>query len=224
MKIKALITGSTGMVGKGVLLQCLDNKDVESVLVVNRRPLNIKHPKLKEILLNDFFNLNPIREELMGYNACFFCLGASAFRMSEADYNRITHDLTLGFAKILLDLNAETTFCYVSGQGTDSSEKGRIMWARVKGKTENNLLEMPFKATYMFRPGFIQPMNGIKSSTKLYNTLYSIFKPIYPVLKRLVPNGVTSTTQVGNAMINAAIQGYDKTILSNKDINVLAGL
>ncbi|MFC2125078.1 epimerase [Bacteroidota bacterium] len=222
MKINAIITGSTGMVGKGVLLECLDHPDVESVLVINRKPVGIEHDKLKEIIQNDFYDLTNIEDQLKGYNACFFCLGVSAFRMSEAGYTRITYDLTLNFAGTVLNLNPDMTFCYVSGLGTDGTEKGRTMWARVKGKTENDLLSMAFQSSYMFRPGYIQPMKGIRSSTKLYNTMYAIFKPLYPILKTLTPNGVTSTTQVGKAMINIIKVGYDNKILSNKDVNILA--
>ena len=161
MKIKAIITGSTGMVGKGVLLECLESPHVESVLVINRHSVDLKHEKLKEIIHTDFQDLSAIEEQLTGYNTCYFCLGVSAAGMSEKDYSRITYDLTLNFAQTLLKLNPELTFCYISGAGTDSSEKGRMMWARVKGKTENALLALPFKAAYMLRPAFIQPMKDI---------------------------------------------------------------
>ena len=224
MKVKAIITGSTGMVGKGVLLECLENKEVESVLVINREPVGISHKKLKEIIRTDFYDLSGIRDELAGYNACFFCLGVSSFRMSEAKYTKITHDLTINFAETLLELNPEMTFCYVSGTGTDSSEKGRSMWARVKGKTENELLKMPFKSAYMFRPGYIHPMKGIKSKTRLYNALYVVFKPLYPILNFLFPKYVTTTVNTGKAMISAAITGYEKKHLENEDINKLANL
>lgn len=224
MKIKAIITGSTGMVGKGVLLECLDSPKVESVLVINRKPVGIKHEKLKEIIHADFYDLSNIEEQLMGYNACYFCLGVSSFRMSEADYTKVTHDLTIHFAETVLRMNPGMTFTYVSGVGTDSSEKSRTMWARVKGKTENDLLAMPFKAAYMFRPGFIQPMKGIKSATKLYNAIYVVFKPLYPLLKTISPNGVTSTVQLGLAMINVTLEGHEKKVLQAKEINELAAL
>jgi len=222
MKLKVIITGSTGMVGKSVLLECIDRPEIESILVINRRPLDIKHDKMTEILLNDFFNLSAIEDKLRGYNACFFCLGVSAFRMSEEEYTRITYDLTLHFADTVLKLNPDLQFCYVSGQGTDSSEIGRVMWARVKGRTENALLNMPFNKSYMFRPGFIQPMKGIRSSTKLYNALYVVFKPFYPLLKALFPKQITSSVQIGNAMINIVIYGSEKIHLNNNDINLLA--
>ena len=224
MNWKVIITGSTGMVGKGVLFECLKNKNIEKVLVVNRKPLGIQHEKLIEIIHSDFLNLTSIEDQFKDYDACFFCLGVSAFRMSEEDYTRITHDLTLNFANVLLHRNPQMIFCYVSGQGTDGSGKSRIMWARVKGTTENDLLTLPFKKSYMFRPGFIQPMDGIKSSTRLYNALYAVFKPFYPVLKKLFPNSITSTRQVGQAMINTLQPGYQKTHLDNHDINQLAAL
>jgi len=222
MKLKVIITGSTGMVGKGILLECLGRPEVESILVINRKPLDIQHDKITEIVHNDFYNLSTIEPQLKGYNACFFCLGVSAFGMSETDYSRITYDMTLHFADTLLRLNPDMHFCYVSGQGTDSSEKGRVMWARIKGKTENALLGMPFKKSYMFRPGYIQPMKGIKSSTKLYNMLYMVFKPLYPLLKAVFPTQLTSSVQVGNAMINVVLFGSEKKHLTNIDINLLA--
>jgi len=222
MKLKVIIIGSTGMVGKGVLLECLDSPEVESILVINRRTLDIKIDKISEIILEDFFDLTSVQEKLRGYHACFFCLGVSAFGMSETDYTHITYDLTIKFANSLLKINPGISFCYVSGQGTDSSENSRIMWARVKGLTENALLAMPFSKSYMFRPGFIQPMKGIKSSTKMYNVLYAVFKPLYPLLKFIFPKLITSTVQVGKAMINSIVFGYDKIHLDNNDINQLA--
>jgi uncharacterized protein YbjT (DUF2867 family) len=222
MNLKVVITGATGMVGKGVLLECLDSREVDSVLLINRRSIDMNHPKLEEIVHNDFYDLSSIENQLIGYDACFFCLGVSAYRMSEEDYSKITYDLTLHFANTLLKLNPEMTFCYVSGQGTDSTEKSRMMWANVKGKTENALLALPFKKAYMFRPGFIQPMRGIKSSTKMYNTMYAIVKPFTPVLKSLFPKSITNTDKVGKAMINCVKIGYNKTHLENKDINQLA--
>ena len=222
MKIKAIITGTTGMVGKGVLLECLESAEVESVLIINRRPLGIEHVKLKEIVHGDFHDLSSIKSELEGYNACYFCLGVSSVGMKEESYSRVTYDLTLHMAETLVELNKEMTFCYVSGTRTDSSEKGRSMWARVKGRTENALLALPFKAAYMFRPGYIQPMKGIRSATKLYNTLYVVFKPLYPLFKSLFPKYVTSTVQVGEAMINIVSKGYEKKFLENRDINIVS--
>jgi len=218
MKIKALITGSTGMVGKGLLLECLDNEHVESVRVINRQPLGIEHPKLKEIIHQDMFDLSAIKEQLTGCNTCYFCLGITSAGMSEKDYNRITFELTTSFAKTFLEQNPESTFCYVSGAGTDSSAKGRSMWARVKGKTENTLLNMGFKAAYMFRPGYIQPMKSIRSKTKIYNFLYFFTKPFYFLLKSM-PAFVTSTERLGQAMIKTVLDGYDKSVLESRDIN-----
>lgn len=221
-KIKAIITGSTGMVGKGVLLECLSNPLVSEVLVINRQTVGVQHPKLKEIIHKDFYNLSSIEYDLSGYDACFFCLGISSFRMTEKDYHRITYDLTMHVAETLLRLNPGLTFCYVSGLGTDSSEKGSTMWARVKGKTENALLAMPFKGAYMFRPGYIHPMHGIKSRTVLYNVFLVIFKPLYPVLKILFPNKTTTNEAIGKAMIAVALKGSSKHILDPADINRLA--
>ena len=218
MKLKVIITGSTGMVGKGVLLECIDSPDVESILVINRSPVDGKHPKVKEIIHKDFFDWSGIRDQLSGYNTCFFCMGVSSAGMKEADYKRMTYDLTLGFAKVVLFLNPDMTFCYVSGAGTDTSEEGRMMWARVKGKTENDLLSLGFKAAYMFRPGYIHPMRGIKSKTPLYNAFYTVLKPMYPLLKRM-PKYVTDNAIIGNAMIKVALSGYSKKVLESIDIN-----
>ncbi|MCX6285642.1 MAG: epimerase [Bacteroidetes bacterium] len=221
LKIKAIITGTTGMVGKGVLLECLDSPDVESVLVINRKPLGLQHSKLKEILHKDFFDLQAIASEMKGYNSCFFCLGVSSAGMNEKEYTHLTHDLTLTFAKAFIQQNPGSLFTYVSGAGTDSTEKGRIMWARVKGRTENALLALPFKAAYMFRPGFIEPLKGIKSSTKLYNTLYIILKPFFPIF-RAMPKYATDTIRVGKAMIHVALRDYEKKHLECTDINIIA--
>jgi uncharacterized protein YbjT (DUF2867 family) len=220
MRIKAIITGSTGMVGKGVLLECLESPDVESVLVINRHAVGLKHVKIKEIIHSDFHDLSAIKEHLYGYNTCFFCLGVSSAGLSEKEYSSITYDLTLNFARTLLSLNPELTFCYISGAGTDSREKSRMMWARVKGKTENVLLALPFKAAYMLRPAFIQPMKGIRSRTKIYNIVYCITKPLYPVLKAF-PKIITNTEKLGKAMIKLALMDPDKKILQNIDINRL---
>ena len=216
--MKVIITGSTGMVGKGVLLECLEHPDIEQILVVNTSSSGMQHPKLKEILHKDFFDLSAIKEELQGYDACFFCLGVSAAGMSEEKYNHMTYDLTIHFAETVV--NPNMTFIYVSGTGTDSTEQGRMMWARVKGKTENALLKMPFKAAYMFRPGIILPKKGVKSKTGLYNFFYVLFRPLYPLMAMLP--SVTNTIKVGKAMINVALNGSDKTHLENKDINELA--
>jgi uncharacterized protein YbjT (DUF2867 family) len=220
--IRAIITGATGMVGKGVLLECLQNPAVSDVLVLNRRPLGMQHPKLKEIIHPDFYDLSAVEAGLRGYNACYFCLGTSAFRMKEADYRRVTFELTLHVANTLLRLNPGMTFCYVSGQGTDGTGQGRTMWARVKGQTENALLALPFGGAYMFRPGFIQPLDGIKSSTPLYNTIYKVVNPLFPLLKAAFPSGVTTTRVVGQAMIAAVRNGSPKRVLETADINRFA--
>jgi uncharacterized protein YbjT (DUF2867 family) len=221
MKIKAIIFGSTGMIGQSVLRECLKNEHVESVLVINRQSCNISNPKLKEIIHQNFFDISILKNELSGYDACFFCLGISAAGLSEKDYHKITFDLTMSVAETLLNLNKGITFCYISAAGADRSEKGRIMWARVKGKTENALLVMPFKKAYMFRPGYIQPMHGIRSRTRLYNALYFVCKPLYFILKHF-KNSVTSTEKLGKAMINAGALGYEKNILKSGDINKVA--
>ena len=218
MKINAILFGSTGMIGKGVLFECLENDLVESVLVINRQAGEISHPKLKEIIHSDLFDLTGLAPEMTGYNTCFFCLGVSSAGLPENEYRKITYDLTLNAASTLLELNKDMTFCYISGAGTDSTEKGKTMWARVKGQTENKLLSMPFKKVYMFRPAFIQPMTGIRSKTRLYNVLYAVFKPFYFILKHL-DSIVTNTQTVGKAMILCALHGFEKNILETKDIN-----
>lgn len=218
MKLRVIITGTTGMVGKGVLLECLDHPDVAEVLIINRSTAGFNHPKLKEILHSDFYDLSPIEDELKGYNACFFCLGVSAAGMSEEKYTDVTYNLTKHFAETVI--NPGMTFIYVSGAGTDSTEKGSMMWARVKGRTENMLLDMPFKQAFMFRPGIILPMRGVKSKTALYNAAYIILRPFFPLIKKLP--SATDTIKVGKAMINVALHSSDKTHLENKDINKLA--
>lgn len=215
---KVIITGSSGMVGEGVLHECLMHADVESVLVINRKPCNVQHKKLKEIIHKDFFDLSKIEDQLSGYNACYFCAGVSSIGKKEDEYKRITYDLTMNFAKTLLKLNPEIIFCYVSGVGTDSTEKGKSMWARVKGKTENDLLKLSFKDAYMFRPGYIQPTKGLKKTYKIYK----VFVPLYPVLKFLFPKYVVTLEEIGRAMINATLTGYDKKILECNDIKNLS--
>jgi uncharacterized protein YbjT (DUF2867 family) len=221
MKIKAIIFGSTGMIGQGVLRECLENIQVETVLVINRQSCNISHPKLTEIIHKDLFDISVLTNDLEGYNTCFFCLGISSAGLSEKNYHKITFELTINIAGTLSSINKEMSICYISGAGTDSSEKGKIMWARVKGKTENALLAMPFKKAYMFRPGYIQPMYGIRSKTKLYNALYAVLKPFYFILKHS-KNSVTNSEALAKAMINAVSKGYEKNILNCSDINKIA--
>jgi uncharacterized protein YbjT (DUF2867 family) len=219
--MKVILFGATGMVGQGVLRECLLAPDVESVLTIGRSVTGQQHAKLREIAQKDLANLSAIESQLAGYDACFFCLGVSSVGMKEEDYRRITYDLTIAVAQTLVRLNPAMTFVYVSGTGTDSTEQGRSMWARVKGKTENDLLKMPFKAAYMFRPGYIQPLHGIRTKTALYGAFYVVIKPLYPVLKRLLPKYVTTTECIGRAMLTVTRQGAAKRWLENADINSL---
>lgn len=214
MKIKAIITGVTGMVGEGVLHECLNHSEVESVLAISRKPCGVKHEKLKEIIHKDFSDLSSIEDQLAKYNACYFCAGVSSVGKKEDEYKRITYDLTLNFAHTLVKLNPDMTFCYVSGVGTDSTEKGRSMWARVKGKTENDLLKLQFKAAYMFRLGYIQPTKGLKNAYKAYK----IFAPFYPIIKLLFSKYATTLKEIGLAMINVALYGSEKKVLECRDI------
>lgn len=217
MAIKTIITGATGMVGEGVLLECLDHPAVEQVLVINRKPGGRSHPKLREIIHADFSNLTSIESQLVGYDACFFCLGVSSVGMSEQEYKRITYDLTLSFARVLAKGNPDMTFCYVTGAGTDSSEHGRTAWARVKGATENALMRL-FKRAYMFRPAFMKATPGQKNLKSFYPWLAWI----YPVGRVLYPAGFCTLREVGQAMINSVIEGYPQSILEVKDIVQLA--
>lgn len=219
--MKVILFGATGMVGQGVLRECLLAGDVDSILAVGRTSTGQQHAKLQEIVRPDLFDLSPIESRLSGFDACFFCLGVSAAGMSEQDYRRLTYELTISVATTLARLNPAMTFVYVSGTGTDSSESSRMMWARVKGKTENDLLKMGFRAAYMFRPGYIQPLHGIRTKTKLYGALYTVVAPLYPIFKRLLPNYVTTTECVGRAMLNVARRGAPKRFLENQDINQL---
>lgn len=216
-KIKAIVTGTTGMVGEGVLLECLENPDVEAVLIINRRPLGMDHPKLTEIVHKDFHDISAIEGQLTGYNACYFCLGVSSVGMKEPEYRRITYDLTLHVAEVLSRQNPNMTFCYVSGASTDSTEKGSIMWARVKGKTENDLRKLPFDQVFAFRPGFMKATEGQKNLLSLYKYVGWL----YPILKAVFPNSASTLKQVANAMINVTKYGYDKNILEVKDINLV---
>jgi nucleoside-diphosphate-sugar epimerase len=216
--MKVLITGSTGMVGEGVLLECLKHSDVEQVLVINRKPGGVSHPKLHEIIHRDFFDLKPIEQQLTGLDACFFCLGVSSVGMSKEEYRHITYDLTLNVAQLLAKSNPATTFCYVTGKSTDSSEQGSVAWARVKGATENALLRL-FKRAYMFRPGFMKATQGQKN----IKSYYRYIAWLYPIGRELYPAGFCTLQEVGQAMIKAATKGYPKQILEVKDIVALAG-
>ncbi len=217
--MKVIITGTTGMVGKGVLIECLADNRITEVAIINRHSLNMNHPKLTEIIHKNFSDISKIQNQLQNYDACFFCLGVSAYRMSEEQYTKLTYTLTLNFAKQLLEVNSNMTFCYVSGQGTDSSEKGGSMWARIKGKTENDLMKLGFAHTFMFRPGGIRPGKGIKSRTPMYNTFLPLVKVLYPIFKVIMPNAMTTSEAIGQAMIHVAEKGANVTHLTPKDIN-----
>lgn len=217
-KVRAIVTGATGMVGEGVLHECLLDPLVEQVLVINRKPCGVTHPKLKEIIHTNFFDLSPIEDQLRGYNACFFCLGVSSVGMKEADYARVTYTLTMHVGETLSRLNPDMTFCYVSGAGTDSSEKGRSMWARVKGKTENDLMKLPFDKVFAFRPGFMKATPGLKNTLPAYKYI----SWLYPIGRALSPNGFCTLREVGQAMIRTVNSSDRRGILKGKDIIALA--
>jgi hypothetical protein len=217
MKIKVIITGATGMVGEGVLLECLNHPNVEQVLVINRKHGGVTHPKLREIIHTDFFNLSTLEQQLVGFNACFFCLGVSSISISKEEYKHMTYDLTLYIGMLLAKLNPEMTFCYVTGMGTDSSEQGRIAWARVKGATENALMRL-FKQSYMFRPGYMKPTLGQKNA----KSHYKYFSWLYPLGRVFYPAAFCTLQEVGRAMINVVSKHYPKQILNVNDIVKLA--
>jgi uncharacterized protein YbjT (DUF2867 family) len=217
--MKVILFGATGMVGQGVLRECLVDPGVERVLVVGRSPTGQQDAKLKEILHKDFFDFSAIESELTGYDACFFCLGVSSVGMDAQRYRHLTYDLTLATATMLARLNPGMVFTYVTGRGTDSTEQGPRMWARVKGKTENDLLKLPFKAAYMFRPAGIQPLYGVRSKTAWINAIYVVASPLFAWLARTSPNYVTTTERLGRAMISVARDGYPKPVLESEDIN-----
>ncbi len=218
MKIRAIVTGATGMVGEGVLHECLLHPDVEAVLVLGRKPCGVVHPKLKEIVHGNFFDISGIEGQLIGYNACYFCLGVSSVGMKEDEYNRLTYDLTMHVATTLARMEPGMTFCYVSGASTDSTEKGKSMWARVKGRTENHLLKLLFSKAYMFRPGYMHPTPGLKNTLKYYK----YFSWLYPALRAAFPGAVSTLSELGLAMINVTLRGYPKQVLEVKDIVALA--
>src|SRR5712692_2014898 len=234
--MKILLFGATGMVGQGVLRECLLDPDVSLVQTIGRTPTGVQNSKLREVIHKDLWNYGSIEANLSGFDACFFCLGTTSSGMNEADYTRVTYDLTLAAAQTLSRLNPQMTFfyvsgegdkshltfVYVSGEGADSSEKGRTMWARVRGKTENALLRLPFKAAYVFRPGFIQPLNGVRSKTPSYRILYSLSKPLMPILSLVFPKMITTTARLGRAMLAVAKNGAEKKILRTPDFDKLA--
>ncbi len=216
MKVKVILTGVTGMVGEGVLLECLVNPAVEKILVVGRKVCGYSHPKLEEVIADDFMKLSEAADRFRGYDSCFFCAGTSSVRTKEEDYSRFTYDITTNLAKVFIEQNPDSrlSFCYVSGYGTDSTERGKIMWARVKGKTENRLIEMFAKNAYMFRPGYIRPTKGQKNVLSFYFG-WQLF---YPVMKFLAPGFTCTLEEVGRAMINCALEGYPENILETRDI------
>ena len=219
--MNVLILGASGMVGQGVLRECLLNDGVKRVVTLGRSEVAQRHPRLRQIVHADLLNLAPIEDQLTDLDACFYCLGVSAAGMSEQDYTRVNHDFTLSVAQTLVRLDPDMTFIYVSGAGTDSSEHGRVMWARVKGRTENDLLKLPFVSAYMLRPAMIIPMHGIKSKTPLYRVLYSLLTPAYPLLAKLSPKYVTTTERVGRAMLRLARTGYTSRVLEAAEIDML---
>lgn len=219
--MNVLLFGATGMVGQGALRECLVDPEVRLVQTVGRAATGTQNPKLKEVVHSDLFHYQAIESQLSGFDACLFCIGVASAGMKQAEYHRMTYELTLAAAEMLSRLNPRMTFVYVSGSGTDSSERGRMMWTRVKGKTENALLRLPFKAAYMFRPGFIQPMHGIQSRTPLYRRFYAVTGPLFPVLRRFFPNQILTTEELGRAMLLAAKRGAPKHILETSDIRAL---
>jgi len=218
LKIRAIITGVTGMVGEGVMHVCLKNPAVDAVLVINRKPCGVTHRKLTEIIHQDFYDVSAIEKQLTGYNACYFCLGVTSVGISEEQYYKLTYTLTMNIAQTLTKLNTGMTFCYVSGAGTDSSEKGRLAWARVKGKTENDLMKLSFRKVYAFRPGFIKSFKGLKNTHKFYKYISWLF----PIGRAVYPNGFCTLEELSKAMIHAVSRGYHKNIIEGKDIIILA--
>jgi uncharacterized protein YbjT (DUF2867 family) len=221
--MKVILFGASGMVGQGALPQLLADPDVQAVLAVGRSASGLRHAKLKELVQQDVTDLAMLERELAGYDACLFCLGVSSVGLSEADYKRVTYDLTVKVAQTLERLNPNMTFVYVSGGGTDSTERGHVMWARVKGATENALLAMPFQRAYMLRPGFMRPLHGAASKGRLYRAFHALAGPVYPLLKRAFPNHVTSTEELGAAMLQLLKRGFSERVLENRDIVALAG-
>ncbi len=219
--MKAILFGASGMVGQSVLRECLLDPGVSEILSVGRSTTGKQDSKLRELVHQNFLDFSAVQDQLAGYEACFYCLGVASAGMKEEDYSRITYEFTLAAAWTLAPLNPGMTFIFVSGQGTDSTEQGSSMWARVKGRTENALLKLPFKAVYVFRPGYIQPLYGVTSRTKLYQTLYVLTNPVFPLLKFLFPKSVTTSEQLGRAMVKAAKYGAPKKILETADINQL---
>lgn len=219
--MNVILFGGTGMIGQGVLRECLLDPDVEQVATIGRSATGIQHPKLREIVHKDLWSYSSIEPQLRGFDACFFCLGVTSAGMSEEDYSRVTYGITQAAAETLCRLNPELTFVFVSGAGADSTERGRIMWARIKGKAENAILKMPCKASFVFRPGVVLPMHGEISRTRAYRIMYAVMKPLLPLLKRMLPGQIVTTEQFGRAMLIVARQGAPKRVLESRDINAL---
>ncbi len=220
--MKAVVFGATGMVGQSVLRECIMDGDVESVVAVGRSPLHLVNPKFRNVVHSDFLNFTPIAKDLKGLDVCFYCLGVASAGLTEAEYKRVTCDFTLAAAKTLLKVNPKITFVFISGMGADSSEKGRVMWARIKGKTENEIFKMKFRNAYVIRPAFIQPKDGIKSRTRLYRWLYIAFKPFMPLIRLFAPKSVITTRALGKVMVQVARQGAAKKLLESADLVALA--
>lgn len=217
--MKVILFGATGMIGQGALRECLLDPTVTAVLTVGRAATGQENPKLREIVVPDMSDLSPVESQLSGYDACFFCLGISSAGLSEPEYRRVTYDMATAAARTLVARNPAMTFIFVSGAGADGGERGPVMWARIKGATENAILRMPFKGAYAFRPAFIQPRHGIRSRTRMYRVLYAVFGPLFPILKKLFPGQVSTTEEIGQAMILVARHGAPKKVLENRDIN-----
>lgn len=220
--MRVILFGATGMVGSATLIECLEDSRVESILSVVRRPSGVSNPKLREVVHQDFYDFSAIQSEFAGADACFFCLGVTSAGKSEAEYTRLTYDLTMAAARSIRAVSPSLVFCYVTGTGTDSTERGKTMWARVKGKTENDIFALGFRDAYMFRPGFIQAVKGVRSSTKLYQVVYDIIRPFAGLLQRMFPNAIVTSANLGRAFINVAANGYAKKILEPPDINAVA--
>jgi hypothetical protein len=217
-KLKVIITGATGMVGEGVAHECIQHPGVESILLLTRKPSGIVHPKLRELVHENFYDLSRVKDQLKDYDACFFCLGITSVGKGEEEYRKVTYDLTMHVAKTLVELNPAMTFCYVSGSGTDSTVKGSLMWARVKGLTENHLLALPFRQAFMFRPGYMQPTSGLKNTLKYYRYVAWL----YPAFRKVFPGFMGTLKDLGLAMIRVTRNGYPAKRLEVKDINQLA--
>ncbi|MGE3800383.1 MAG: epimerase [Candidatus Kapaibacterium sp.] len=220
--MKIILFGATGMIGSGTLVECLADPRIEQILVIGRRPCGVEGEKVSEILISDFYDYSAIEDKLAGYDACLFCLGTTSVGKSEEEYRHQTNELTLAAARTLVRLNPEMTFCYVSAEGTDPTGKSRQMWARVRGELENDLIALPFRGVLIYRPFYIQPVTGVSSATRVYRLFYKFLSPLYPLLKRIFPNYVTTTETLGRALIEGAVNGAPTKVLRSREINALA--